>query len=121
LPAIHHHIPFANRRLQPLRFRVGRGTEHGDSVEHGHWRSVGHGLSAKVDGTGSDAARHIVYGAAANGQRPEVVVYHVHVRLQGVRRRPRVHRSVHVRLSPAGHRRGGTQTVPDHRARYGHR
>jgi len=82
---------------------------------------VGHGLSAKGDGTRSGAAGYIVHGAAADGQRSDMAVHHVHVRLQSVRRRPRVHRSVYVGRGPAGDRRGGTQTVPDHGARYGHR
>lgn len=121
MPAVHRDVPFADRRTQPLRFRVGRGPEHGAGDEHGHGCPVGHGLSAKVKGARSGGAGHIVYGAAEHGQRPDMAVHHVHVRLQSVRRRPRVHRSVYVGRGAAGGRRDGTQTVPDHGARHGHR
>jgi len=119
--AVHLDVSLADRRVRPLRFRVRRGPKHGVGDQYGHWSPVGHGLSSKGDGTRSSAARHNVHGAAADGQRPYMVVHHVHVRLQSVRRRSPVHRSVYVGRGPAGDRRGGTQTVPDHSARYGHR
>jgi len=85
---VHLDVPFTDRRTQPLRFRGRRGPKYGAGAQHGHGSPVGYGLSAKGDGTRSGAAGHIVHGAAEDGQRSDMAVHHVYVRLQSVRRRP---------------------------------
>lgn len=118
--SVHRDVPIAGRGRRALRVRVGRRPQRCGGAQHQHGRPVDHRFPGEADGAGRHPGRD-VRAAVEDGRRPDQVVRHVPVRLPPVRHQPRHHRRVRRVHRPVARRRGGPQTVPDRRARVGHR